>query len=202
MPDNETLSPPQGGDYLSDIIKAISSSSGNVAGGTEQEPRQGATSVDGGLSALASLLSGGAGGLTGANGVGVANGSSSGSAVGISGSTTNAASASAGAGGDILSSLLSNPELLSKLPSIISAIKPFIEMMSASAPTVSPSSTPKGEVQAFSPQVGGAQIHKSHDADCRTALLCAMKPYLSRSRCQAVDYIVKLGRLGDILKTL
>ena len=100
-------------------------------------------------------------------------------------------------GGDLLSSLLSNPELMTKLPTIISAVKPFMEMMSAqgsppqeAAPTLAPS-PPKPQI---SPSKG--------DGDSRTALLCAMKPYLSSERRQAIDYIVKLGRLGDILKTL
>ena len=42
----------------------------------------------------------------------------------------------------------------------------------------------------------------SKGTDSRTALLCAMKPYLSEDRRNAVDYIVKLSRLGEILKTL
>ena len=102
-------------------------------------------------------------------------------------------------GGDILSSLLSNPELMTKLPSIIAAIKPIMEMMGAQSaqktdtvPTSAPISAPIKLPPP--PQKGGG--------DSRTALLCAMKPYLSAERSQAIDYIVKLGRLGDILKTL
>ena len=100
-------------------------------------------------------------------------------------------------GGDLLTSLLSNPELMTKLPTIIAAIKPFMEMMSAKT-EVQPESVP-----TFSPQQNRlpSPAHKS-EGDSRTALLCAMKPYLGDDRRQAIDYIVKLGRLGDILKTL
>ena len=108
----------------------------------------------------------------------------------------------AGASGsaDILSSLLSNPELIAKLPTIIASIKPIIEILGKSGigsnEAVSVASLPqKSEaVQAAKTDRGSP--------DSRTALLCAMKPYLGEDRRQAIDYIVKLGRLGEILKTL
>ena len=106
---------------------------------------------------------------------------------------------------DIFSSLLSNPELLSKLPSLISTVKPIIEMLGglsksensekASDTSVSVSASP-----AHSANTG--QEHRHSNTDHRSALLCAMKPYLSHDRQEAIDYIIKLGKLGDILKTL
>lgn len=98
--------------------------------------------------------------------------------------------------GDILSSLLSNPELMAKIPQLISLVTPMIggllggqketqkEIEAASAPPRLP--TPKAI---------------SH-TDSRAALLCAIKPYLCADRQAAVDYIIKLSRLGEILKTL
>jgi hypothetical protein len=53
-----------------------------------------------------------------------------------------------------------------------------------------------------SKDVPASLVKHSPSADSRTALLCAMKPYLSRDRQNAIDYIVKIGKLGDILKTL
>lgn len=107
---------------------------------------------------------------------------------------------------DIFSALLSNPELLSKLPSLISSIKPMLDMLgmgSKSIPTSVPvssahESSSHGDKDAVE---AGAFVKKQSD-DRRAALLCAMKPYLSHDRQQAVDYIIKLSRLGDILKTL
>ena len=49
------------------------------------------------------------------------------------------------------------------------------------------------------PQKSNDSPHKGNE---RTELLRAMKPYLSRDRQEAIDYIIKLGRLGDILKSL
>lgn len=94
---------------------------------------------------------------------------------------------------DLFSSLLSSPELISKLPTIISTVKPLLEMLSAS----SGQSAPKNQVvpTAAGGNDRGGNAH-------RTALLCALKPYLSADRRQAIDYIIKLDRLGDVLKTL
>lgn len=106
---------------------------------------------------------------------------------------------------DLFSSLLSNPELLAKLPSIIATVKPILEML---ATTTSPVSVPS----AASPQgitydakskgnsLPAEALTKSHG--CHAALLCALKPYLSEERCRAIDYIIKIDRLGDVLKTL
>ena len=105
----------------------------------------------------------------------------------------------AGTSGDIFSSLLSNPDILMKLPSIISAAKPIIEMMSQ---TKQQASSEAATVSAGSVLKPSQLSQPSHLTDNRTALLCAMKPYLSDDRRRVIDYIVKLGRLGDILKTL
>lgn len=71
-----------------------------------------------------------------------------------------------------LSALAANPDLLSKLPELISVMKP---LLSGNAST-------------------------SIGTDKRLALLCAMKPYLSPKRCEAIDYITKMSKLGDTLK--
>lgn len=46
--------------------------------------------------------------------------------------------------------------------------------------------------------------HKEGGGQCerREALLCALKPYLSRERCEAVDYLLRLWRVGDSIKAL
>ncbi len=101
--------------------------------------------------------------------------------------------------GDILTSLLSNPEMLAKLPTLLSSVKPILDMLGMGQPTQT-----SAPAYAPSPQSTTAMTSAdmSKSADSRTALLCAMKPYLSHDRQNAIDYIVKLGRLGDILKTL
>ena len=43
--------------------------------------------------------------------------------------------------------------------------------------------------------------HKSRCAR-REALLIALKPYLSPERCEAVDYLVRLARVGDAIRSI
>lgn len=75
---------------------------------------------------------------------------------------------------DALSSVLSNPELMAKLPDIMAALTPVLKGQSA----------------------------KKAPCDKRTALLLALRPYLSAGRCEAIDYITRIGKLGDVIKTI
>ncbi len=75
---------------------------------------------------------------------------------------------------EALSAALSDPTLMAKLPEVMAALT------SASG-------------------AGGA---KKAPSDKRTALLLALRPYLSSSRCEAIDYITRIGKLGDMLKNL
>lgn len=99
---------------------------------------------------------------------------------------------------DILSAILSNPDLISKLPTIISTVKPILDMLGGAARSSEQKSVPtvasSTEKEVSAPTKGGQ--------DRRAALLCAMKPYLSHDRQDAIDYIIKLSRLGDVLKSL
>lgn len=101
--------------------------------------------------------------------------------------------ASSTAVGGLLSSLTSDPEIIKKLPDIIASVKPLIDMLSHSQ---------QSPTQAFTSHAMPALTSQRGEASERAALLCAMKPYLSTERREAIDYIVKLGRLGDLLKTL
>lgn len=102
---------------------------------------------------------------------------------------------------DIVSALLSNPELLAKLPSIISAVKPMLDML-GNAKLTSPSQ-PSVNIPISEHNLPSIpQQHNKKEIDHRSDLLCAMKPYLNRDRQDAIDYIIKLSRLSDILKTL
>lgn len=70
-----------------------------------------------------------------------------------------------------LSALAANPELMAKLPELLSVMKPLL---------------------------GGAK--DTGQTDKKLALLCALKPYLSPKRCETIDYITKVSKLGDTLK--
>ncbi|MBR7112754.1 MAG: hypothetical protein IKC75_07570 [Clostridia bacterium] len=54
-------------------------------------------------------------------------------------------------------------------------------------------------LQGLSGVLGG----KRSEACCmRESFLLSLKPYLSEGRCEAVDYLVRIARLGDILRRL
>lgn len=85
---------------------------------------------------------------------------------------------------DGLSALLSNPQAMERLPQVIAAIRPL--MMASSAE--------KQETE-----------HSSAHTDavgCRDRLLLALKPFLSPRRCEAVDTILQISRLGAVFKEI
>lgn len=90
---------------------------------------------------------------------------------------------SKGASPDILSGLLSNPEMLSKLPAMIETVKPLLQNLP---------SQPK--------ETSSASKNEDSGHDRRSALLLALKPYLSPHRCDAVDYIIKISGITKLLR--
>ncbi len=86
--------------------------------------------------------------------------------------------------GDGLSSLLSNPALLARLPQIMAAIKPMMGNLSTEG---------KG---------GGKETPPPTPTLCREQLLLALKPFLSHERCEAVDTILRISKLGAIFQML
>jgi len=76
-----------------------------------------------------------------------------------------------------INGLLSDPNIIAKLPDVIGLIKP---LMSSSTPIQKPNNT----------------------FDKRLELLIAMKPYLSAKRCEAIDYITKMSKIAETVKGL
>lgn len=76
-----------------------------------------------------------------------------------------------------------SPEMLAKLPQVMSALSGI----SGAAASGGGSAAKSG---------GGGRM-----AD-RKKLLLALKPFLSRRRCEAIDSIVNIAGLGDILKLM
>ncbi len=112
----------------------------------------------------------------------------------------------------IMDIISKNPELLGKAASILGEMKSGGEsplagfdpsmlgnLFSGGAPTFG--GTEKGEkkenatesVPAVLSNIGTKS--KSRSAD----LLCALKPYLSKERCDVIDYMLNFSKLGDLL---
>lgn len=80
-----------------------------------------------------------------------------------------------------LGALLSNPALLSALPSLMENLSPLL------------SGVTKG--------VGSApSATRPHSIDRHTALLCALKPYLSPQRRDTAETVIRLCRVWDALE--
>ena len=52
------------------------------------------------------------------------------------------------------------------------------------------------------PLLGAGEEKEDGRHTCRNALLCALKPYLSPERCAAVDYLIRLARVGDAIRAM
>ena len=57
-------------------------------------------------------------------------------------------------------------------------------------------------LSGLSKGIGAGESGKGGQKDCRAALLLALKPYVSRGRCEAIDYMLRFSKLTDLLKTL
>lgn len=135
----------------------------------------------------------------------------------------------------VLSGLLSNPEVMSKVSSVLSSLSaPEAKAEESAAPTSAPSSAePEGGdlastlssvienkelmsklpdiMTAMGPLLSGGKNSgggkggtggKKQGCDKRTALLLALKPYMSPRRCEAIDYFIRINKLGDVIKTI
>lgn len=86
---------------------------------------------------------------------------------------------------DGLTGVLADPALMEKLPQIMQLIKP---MLASASPTAAGAPT-------------AVTASRAHTPD-REALLLSLKPFLSNERRAAVDSILRISRLGDILKQI
>ena len=90
---------------------------------------------------------------------------------------------------DGISRVLSNPEMMAKLPDVMKMLAPMMQGVQSSQGESSPTSA--------SLQSGAKDRH-----GCRNDLLIALKPFLSPERCHAIDMLLGLSRLGDVLQKM
>lgn len=84
-------------------------------------------------------------------------------------------------GGSPLGMLLQNPALLSALPSLVENLSPLLAGLGGGV-GISPHAT------------------RPHSIDRHTALLCALKPYLSAHRRDTAETVIRLCRVWDALE--
>lgn len=81
----------------------------------------------------------------------------------------------------------------------------LLQSVSTMAPLLKGFFPPKGDLGGGGKDDGhrDAPFHVGK-APCprREALLLALKPYLSPERCAAVDYLIRLARVGDAIRAM
>lgn len=97
---------------------------------------------------------------------------------------------------DGLGAVLSNPELMAKLPQIMAMLRPMMEQQTVAPPPQS------GNEGAETPATASPIAPLKKTTDNRSALLLALKPFLSEDRRNAVDAMLRLSTLGDVLRRL
>lgn len=111
---------------------------------------------------------------------------------------------------DAIDRLLANPELLSSVASAIGVKAPTVA--ESTEKKSEENETQKSEISAKLPDLmanaapiiaalSGTKGGKLPDDD-RTRLLCALKPYVNPHRKEAIDTIVNLARISEVIKTI
>ncbi len=115
----------------------------------------------------------------------------------------------------MINALKENPELLQSIASSLGMAntdkekgKETVENESteqkteeASAASAMPPEIMKALPTILSLMKGDGKPKSKSEAN-REALLCALKPYLSKSRADAIEKVIRLSRIGDILSGL
>ncbi len=84
---------------------------------------------------------------------------------------------------DGLASVLSDPELMAKLPQMMAMLKPMLAA--------------NGNLEKSPPQ-----NRPRSTEDCRNDLLLALKPFLSPERCHAIDTMLRIAKLGTVIRQI
>ena len=99
---------------------------------------------------------------------------------------------------DGLGAVLSNPELMAKLPQVMAMLRPMMEQASAAQSA----QTDSGAAATAATSSALSVSPQKKPTDNRSALLLALKPFLSEDRRNAVDAMLRLSALGDVLRRL
>ncbi|MBQ9796496.1 MAG: hypothetical protein IJW50_02130 [Clostridia bacterium] len=92
---------------------------------------------------------------------------------------------------DGIAHVLSDPALMQKLPEVMATIAPLL------AGREEENTPKKSDVPAMANMKEGHRRRTQRDD-----LLLALKPFLSPARCEAIDTLIRISRLGNALQNL
>ena len=106
-----------------------------------------------------------------------------------------------------LNEIFSNPQMLSAISSMAQSLKSGENSAPSPAPNVESEPQANDTANPISdklPELLNMLSVKSSNASRsqRSELLCALKPYLSQSRSDAIDKIIRFSELSSVLKNL
>jgi len=112
----------------------------------------------------------------------------------------------------ILSTVTSNPELMKKISDVAKSGKEdaISEVMSLISPIVSEKKEPHSDeisseekAEDKSALLASSSINSIGKSISKNkGLLLALKPYLSKERCEMIDHVVKLSQIADVMKLI
>ena len=107
-----------------------------------------------------------------------------------------------------ISKILEHPELIGMIGSVL-ATPPSAKEEASEQPTqanVSNVAAGGGDMlRGLAPmlrELQGASKSLPHSDARRESLLIALKPYLSKERCEAIDQMLRISRISEILKNM
>ena len=110
---------------------------------------------------------------------------------------------------EILEKISNSPDIIDKLTSItkgVSKENPYEslpEIMEAIAPVLNAEKNEKTDTPTEKTEDSRAEIPLSKISEKiakNSKLLIALKPYLSRERCEIIDTVVKISQVTDLMK--
>lgn len=117
---------------------------------------------------------------------------------------------------DAINMLMENPQIISSVAAALGNMSQNSDNAAASyrKEEEAPSDTPAASdlsslISSLTPLMSDAIGGRSHSSPAkktesgqREALLYALKPYVSQSRQEAIDYIIRISRMSEVLKTI
>lgn len=93
---------------------------------------------------------------------------------------------------------VSQTEILSRLPDVMAMLKPLVGDSKPSPAGEKSEDIPKAE----EPVRAVTAVPKKYDKNRAEKLMAALKPYLSRNRCEIIDKCVSVIQITDIVEAL
>jgi len=121
-----------------------------------------------------------------------------------------------GISSDAIGAVLNDPQMMAKLPEVMAMLKPMMSDMASMSGMAGAVGSEQGGAEGATAAVEAASVKPAQDGgveaeaviaspskrvhDRRLALLKALRPYMSPRRQEAIDYILRMDRFGNMFR--